>query len=222
MTRFDCEQLLSKLDELVDGTLDEANAAAARDHLETCTTCRAEVDLGIELREAARALPRSIQPERDLWPGIAAEIDDRRVVKGSFRPPTPARTWLKFAAAAAVLVASVTIAYLVGLEQARPMVVESVTAENDYTMAAYGDVSSDLESASKLLRAGLEQRRDELSPETWSVVMENLSVIDGAIDRIESAMAKNPGDVRLNRQLATAYRRQIDLLQRATKLPAEA
>jgi len=224
MTRFDCDQLLSKLDELIDGTLDDADVGAAEDHLVTCKSCRVELDLGNELREAARALPRSVQPERDLWPGIAAEIEGRRVVHGSFRhaAAAPSRTWLKIAAAVAVLVASVTIAYMVGLEQAQPTIVESPTAESDYTVAAYGDVSSDLENVSNLLRAGLERRREELSPETWSVVMENLTVIDGAIARIEAAMATNPGDVRLNRQLATAYRRQIDLLQRATKLPAEA
>ena len=224
MTRFDCDQLLSKLDEFVDGALDEADAQAARNHLETCERCQIEVDLGVKLREATRALPQSIEPKRDLWPEIAGDIEARRVIHRSFERPAAAapRAWLKIAAAGAVLIASVTIAYMMGLEQARPEIAESSPVEAGYTLAAYGDVSSDLEEAKNLLRAGLEQRRNELSPETWSVVMDNLSVIDKAIVRIETAMEENPGDGRLNRQLATAYRRQIDLLQRATQLPAEA
>ena len=87
--------------------------------------------------------------------------------------------------------------------------------------AAYGDLAVDLEQARNQLRASLDQRQDELSPETWSVVMDNLDVIDNAIGRIEIALADNPNDGRLNRQLKVAYRRQIDLLQRATRLPAE-
>lgn len=224
MTRFDCDQLLSKLDEFVDGALDEADAQAARTHLETCERCQTEVDLGVKLREATRALPQSIEPERDLWPEIAGGIEERRVTHHSFERPVAAssRAWLKIAAAAAVLIASVTIAYMMGLERARPTVVESQPVETGYTLTAYGDFSSDLEEAKNLLRAGLEQRRNDLSPETWSVVMDNLSVIDLAIVRIETAMVANPGDGQLNRQLATAYRRQIDLLQRATRLPTEA
>lgn len=224
MTRFDCDQLLSKLDDLVDGALDEADAQTVRTHLESCDRCRNEVDLGVRLREATRALPRSIEPERDLWPEIAGDIDQRRVIHRFFEQPTAAapRAWLKIAAAAAVLIASVTIAYMMGLDRARPEIAESRPVEIGYTLTAYGDYSSDMEEARNLLRAGLEQRRDELSAETWSVVMDNLSVIDEAIGRIETAMDENPGDGRLNRQLATAYKRQIDLLQRATRLPAEA
>lgn len=224
MTRFDCNQLLSKLDDLIDGALREDEVLAAHAHLDSCASCRAESDRAFELQARLRALPRSIEPERDLWPEIAGVIGARRVIHRSFEQPaaTAPRAWLKIAAAAAVLVASVTIAYMMGLERARPEVAESSPMEAGYTLAAYGDVSSDLEEAKNLLRAGLEQRRAELSPETWSVVMDNLSVIDKAIVRIETAMKENPGDGRLNRQLATAYRRQIDLLQRATRLPAEA
>ena len=92
---------------------------------------------------------------------------------------------------------------------------------SSYIQAAYGGLATDLELARDQLRTGLDQRQDELSPETWSVVMDNLLVIDDAIERIETALADNPDDGRLNRQLTVAYRRQINLLQRATRLPAE-
>ena len=94
--------------------------------------------------------------------------------------------------------------------------------KSSYMQAAYDGLATDLELVRDQLRASLDQRQDELSPETWSVVMDNLVVIDDAIGRIETALAENPDDGRLNRQLAVAYRRQIDLLQRATRLPAEA
>jgi hypothetical protein len=223
MTRFDCGQLVSRLDDLIDGALDEHEATAARAHLESCADCRAELELARELADATRALPESIEPDRDLWPGIAKRIDRGRVVRGPFehRPERNRHRWLMVAAAAAVLIASVTLAYLVGVEHSRPQVAEDRPDRSTYTLAAYGDLATDLELARDQLRSSLDQRRGELSHETWSVVMENMSVIDEAIERIETALADNPNDGRLNRQLAVAYRRQIDLLQRATLLPAE-
>jgi len=223
MTRFNCEQLLSKLDDFIDGTLDEVEAAAAGSHLESCPSCRSELESVRELLTATRSLPRSTEPEHDLWSGIAESIEQRRVVRGGFDRPRASSSrslWLA-AAAAAVLVSSVTIAYMAGLERGQPQIAEAPQRNSSYMQAAYGDFASDLEIARDQLRASLDQRQDELSPETWSVVMDNLVVIDDAIERIETAMADNPDDGRLNRQLTVAYRRQIDLLQRATRLPAE-
>ena len=222
MTKFNCERLLSKLDELIDGTLDEVEATSAESHLESCPSCRSELESVRELLTATRSLPRSTEPEHDLWPGIAEDIEQRRVVRGGFdRPRASSSRSLWLAAAAAVLVTSVTIAYMAGLERGRPQIAEAPQQYSSYMQAAYGDLATDLEIARDQLRANLDQRQDELSPETWSVVMDNLVVIDDAIERIETAMADNPDDGRLNRQLTVAYRRQIDLLQRATRLPAE-
>ncbi len=225
MKTFDCEQILSHLDEFVDESLPASDATAVRSHLEACPSCRAEVEnLRILLAEA-RSLRRSIEPERDLWPGIAGRIEDRRVVRGAFdRSPVSMsrRLWMA-AAAAAILVVSVSIAYMAGLERGRPRSAELAPANpsGPYMEAAYGELADDLERTRDQLRASLEERQDELSPETWSVVVDNLEVIDTAIGRIETALADNPNDGWLNRQLTVAYRRQIDLLQRASRLPAE-
>jgi len=224
MTRFDCELTTSKLDELIDGTLEESDATAAIAHLETCADCLAGYEAAQSLLSATRSLPTSIEPDHDLWPGIKARVEDRRVVPGNFnhRPaPATRRLWMA-AAAAAILVISVSVAYMAGLERAQTQTASTTPMETNAILAAYGGPAMDLELARNQLRSSLEHRRDELSPETWSVVMENMAVIDDAIARIEHALADNPNDGRLNRQLAVAYRRQIDLLQRATGLPAEA
>lgn len=224
MTRFDCELLSSKLDDLLDGTLDEPEKADALAHLESCEDCLAEFEAAKSLISATRSLPNSVEPDRDLWPGIKAKIEDRRVVPGSFdsRPvPATRRVWMA-AAAAAILVISVSVAYMAGLERAQTRTASVTPVESGAVLAAYGGPAMDLELARNQLRSNLEHRRGELSPETWSVVMENMAVIDDAISRIEHALADNPNDGRLNRQLAVAYRRQIDLLQRATRLPSEA
>jgi len=223
MNTTNCDQLLSMIDELIDDGLDELDATAARSHLEACPSCRAEVESALRLQAAARSLPRSSAPERDLWPGIASRIEDRRIVRGDFENPSasrPRRLWMA-AAAAAILIFSVSLAYRAGLERGRPQTAQAPPVESSYVQAAYGNLGSDLELARNQLRSTLDERQSELSPETWSVVEDNLRVIDDAIARIEVALADNPNDGRLNRQLAMAYRQQISLLQRATRLPAE-
>jgi hypothetical protein len=46
-------------------------------------------------------------------------------------------------------------------------------------------------------------------------------VIDHAMDRIAEALGEDPENEFLMKQLASAYRRQIDLMQRAVRMPAE-
>ncbi len=218
-----CDQLLEMIDDLIEGGLDELDGSAARSHLEACPSCRAEVESALKLQGATASLPRSSEPEHDLWPGIARQIEARRVVRGDFENPTAPRSrhLLMAAAAAAILVLSVGLAYRAGLERGRPQTAQAPPVESSYVQASYGDLGTGLELARNQLRSTLDERQHELSPETWSVVMDNLLVIDNAIARIEVALADNPNDGRLNRQLAMAYRQQIGLLQRATRLPAE-
>ena len=81
-------------------------------------------------------------------------------------------------------------------------------------------VNNYLDTRNELLDA-LEARKHELSGETMDVVMENLLLIDRAMDRIAEALGEDPENEFLMKQLAGAYRRQIDLLQRAVRMPAE-
>jgi len=223
MTQLMCDDVASKLDELIAEALDEPDAAAVRAHLASCGHCRNELALRRRLTDAVDSLPRSIEPARDLWPEIRDRLEPRVVVPGRFarrRATTWARARLA-AAAAAVLAVAVTAAYLIGVEHGRPKLVSTSAVSAGLVRASASDIDDDLERATAKLRARLDDRRDELSPETWSVVMDNVAVIDRAIERIELALADNPNDRRLNLQLAVAYRRQIELLRRATTLPAD-
>ena len=89
-------------------------------------------------------------------------------------------------------------------------------------LASFEDLGVDnfLATRTELLDA-LEARKHELSPETMDVVMDNLLLIDQAMDRIAEALGEDPENEFLMKQLAGAYRRQIDLLQRAVRMPAE-
>jgi hypothetical protein len=217
---MNCIESIDRFDEYLDGLLDAAGAEELRAHVAACPSCAGELESVRELRERVAALSRSLEPSRDLWPGIAARISAEKVVRGRFGGRA-----LLAAAATVVVISSVVTAYFIGRSQAVVTVETATVAESgpsEVLLASFEGLGVDnyLATRTELLDA-LESRRHELSPETMDVVMENLLLIDRAMNRIAEALGEDPENEFLMKQLAGAYRRQIDLLQRAVQLPAE-
>ncbi len=218
---MNCQGWTDRFDDYLDGRLDAAEAKGLRAHVAGCPSCASELAGVREMRDLASALPRSLEPSRDLWPGIEARISEAKVVRGRF-----GRRALLAAAAAVVVVSSVVTAYFIGRSQAvvataeSPAIVES--GPSQVLLASFEGLGVDnyVATRTELLNA-FEARKHELSAETTDVVMENLLLIDQAMDRIAEALGEDPDNEFLMKQLAGAYRRQIGLLQRAVRMPAE-
>jgi hypothetical protein len=205
-----CHDIRPLLDDLLDGELEAAAENAVKEHLAVCPACRAELERGQRLARQTAALPRALEPTRDLWPGIALEI-------GAQRRPVGHSTWsvwLGTAAAAAMLAAVLTGMLASGRGAGDPMPLPS-------TVAAVDPAAGELERAREALRGAFEQRRGSLSDDTVRVVLEAVDVIDRSIEAIGGALERHPGDAGLARRLQAAYRQEIQLLQRATRLPDE-
>ena len=217
---MNCSEVVSRIDGYLDGRLRPEDEEALRNHIAECPACAEEADAVKELRQRAARLPRSLDPPRDLWPEIATRIAAETVVRGRF-----VRRALMAAAAVALLAGSVVTAYMVGRSQVGTtveyrQVVE--TGPSEIVLASFEGLGVDdyLVTRSELLGA-LEARRDDLSPETLEVLMANLKVIDDAMGKIAEALGEEPGNQFLMKQLAAAYRRQINFLEMAVRLPAE-
>jgi len=90
-------------------------------------------------------------------------------------------------------------------------------------VSLHDDFQSEQDSyrlASESLLRILEERKDALSPETLSVVYENVRIIDRAIQNIREALEHDPGSPQLNLLLLETYQKEVELLRLATKLPA--
>jgi hypothetical protein len=87
-----------QLADLMDGTLDERELAGVQAHLESCATCRQDIDLATHGARGARSLPVE-NPPSDLH---------RRVVGAGDGRGTPA--WYRWAGAAAAAAAVIAIA----------------------------------------------------------------------------------------------------------------
>ena len=189
------------------------------------------------LLDSARALPLSIDPERDLWPSIEAEIQRSKLVGGRFSErlagrgestaPT-ARRWLPLAAAAMLLVAvsSAVTAYL--MQPPDPGLVGGVGRVSDEALSEFATSSwrefekvetEYLRVTTELLEA-LDTRREELAPETIRIVEQSLIEINESIGRARDALEFDPGNSGLARKLNNAYRGRVRLLREITQLSA--
>ncbi len=217
---MNCSDLASCIDGYLDGRLRPEDEEALRNHFAECPACAEEVEVAQDLRQRAARLPRSLDPPRDLWPEIATRITAEKVVQDRF-----VRRALMAAAAVALLAGSVVTAYMVGRSQTGTVVENRQVVEtgpSEIVLASFEELGVDdyVVTRGKLLDA-LEARRDDLSPETLEVLMANLKVIDDAMGKIAEALGQEPDNEFLMKQLAAAYRRQINLMELAVRLPAE-
>ena len=218
---MNCREFEAFLDDLLAGGLPEATRRAAAAHRDHCPACRAAAAEMSSLLQRAAELPGEVEPGRDLWPAIADRIARRRGGRNPLRSHGRVR-WRRvgaLAAAAALLVAasSVITAALVSRRVAPPRpAVPAVTAAS-LQLAQARDT---YEAARAQLLAALAARRGSLSPATLKVVNENLAIIDRAVAEMEQALARDPGNRELPALLVTAYRQEIDVLRRATGIPA--
>ena len=163
-------------------------------------------------------------PSRDLWAGIATQIQ---------QPPVAATHKISFSLPQLAMAASLLIAVASGLtylattrtpaaatEAAGP-VIQAYGVPDDQTGgqvvqanfadAQYNAAVSDLENI-------LHDDRDRLDPPTVQIVERNLKVIDAAINEARMALNDDPANPYLNSHLADARQRKLDLLRHATSL----
>ena len=99
---------------------------------------------------------------------------------------------------------------------ATPLSAMTTGAVPNLTLANFAD--SQFDAAVADLRRTLEQGRGRLDPRTIEIVEKNLAIIDDAIGQARRALASDPANTYLNRHLADARRRKLELLRQATAL----
>jgi hypothetical protein len=211
-----------RLSEFADGELPDDERVRLEAHLAGCAQCRQTLDELISVRDLAGALPER-QPDRDLWPGIAARIGAPSTAVLPLR-----RRWsftLPQLAAAALLLLAVGATGTVMLTRhgaAGPTgdtVAAAPSAAGPVVPAAFaGNAAYD--DAVRELSAILAQHRGSLDSATVRVLEESLATIDRAITRARAALATDPNDPYLNAHLAETMRRKVTLMRRAAALVA--
>lgn len=172
------------------------------------------------------SLPKSLEPQRDLWPDIARNLAPRAAPSApasqAAGPPARVLRW-RIAAALALPAAAAALA----LWWVRPAVVSpvaSVDAPAPAALPAPGG-GDDLAQAFEAYRAAAAQlerairtRSDNLPPDTRAVLEDNLQVIDGALKRLETALQAHPADPALVGMALQMWRSKLALLEQTLLL----
>ena len=160
-------------------------------------------------------------PARDLWAGIAKQIETKPVTASrgiTFTLPQLAMaaslliavasglTWMIANPPATGSTEAVIQAYGVPEEETEGKIVQANFADAQFNAAV-----TDLESI-------LRDERDRLDPRTVLIIERNLKAIDDAINEARMALNDDPANPYLNSHLADARKRKLDLLRHATGL----
>jgi hypothetical protein len=165
------------------------------------------------------ALPASVEPARDLWPGIRAQLE----AQPAQRPAAPSRglSW-SWALAAGVAIASVSVLFTWMAVKAPDESAVQVAAVTPTPVEALQPVSYGqyarlgpeyVETRAEML--DLFRARLSTLPEDVRLRVEgDLAAIQKAADDIDAALAQDPSSRLLNRLLLSTYQEELRLYTR--------
>ena len=169
-------------------------------------------------------LPLEVAPGRDLWPDIAARIDERAP---PVAPATRRAAWLWQAAAAVVLVAGSSLLTASLLDRSvlqQQSAVPPVPANAHATVvmpAAFGpagQLDPEYVATRRQLTQVLDQRVAALPTSARAKLEFNLGEMRRAADEINAALAEQPGDPLLEELLLKTYQDELAMLSNVSQL----
>lgn len=173
-----------------------------------------------------RDLPEAVQPPRDLWAGIEAQINAER--QSSSKPmqshvarrPTQMR-WLAVAAMLGTLAVGVWIgrSILPSVGPTQPLVVNKPTiaqqaSTKDAAALVRAAYLSDpkFRDAREALMKSLAARLAGLPPESRAKVVDSLATIHKSMQDLEAALGKDPTNALLQELLLNTYQDEMRVL----------
>ena len=212
-----CRETNNQLDEYIAGELAAERHAAIAHHIAGCNDCRSQLALRHALATRTRALPRELQPQRELWPGIAEQIRNKNIHPLHRATPAWKRQWMAWGAAACLAVVAIGGAVwgIPGLGNgstpttiAPPMIGENLTHLSITTGGNH-----QYQQVRQQLQQTLHLRKEDLSPETVLVIEKNMVVIDEAVAEINKALSEDPENPNLKLMLVATQKQAADLLE---------
>jgi hypothetical protein len=180
------------------------------------------------LDQALARLPRDVQPSRDLWAGISAEISRSTVVPFPTRAArSPSRSWMQLAAGVLLIVGSSFTTYFVmhGSMQDQAQLAASKHLQDAPALpampASFGGqeaMSAGYLQARETLDKEFQQRLATLPPVTRAKLERDLADLRRAAADISATLAKHPSDPLLQELLLSTYQSELGMLGSVTDM----
>ena len=174
-----------------------------------------------KLQGAIDAMPREIEPERDLWAGIEARIKVDRA--GNRTGVAPWGIQRIAAAVALVALTALTTLQITDWTEQPEQPVAVVTEHVPYPLVipaalkdseAFDDKYQEQRQAMIDL---LDQSLATMTPETRAKVEDNLKQINRALSDISDALSGDPDNVLLQQLLLTMYQEELAVFENVTE-----
>lgn len=183
------------------------------------------------LSQMLGSLPRDVQPERDLWQGIQAEIGKTPIVTDTAPVVHFASTrWFQLAAGLLLVLATSLTTFVItrqsmekdpAVQVAQQPSVPTATAPLNAMPVSFGPemLGADYMKARSELNTQFQERIKTLAPSTRAKLERNLADLRHAADEISKTLAENPSDPLLQDLLMSTYQRELQLLADVSEVP---
>jgi len=156
-----------------------------------------------------RDLPQSVQPPRDLWAGIEAQLKPVAEAAPAVRRTAPLR-WL----AAAAMVAALAVGVWIGrasLPTVGPVSHPQSQGNANFVQAAYLADPKFREQRAALVKS-LDSKLATLPPDSRAKVIASLQAIHKSMQDLEAALGKDPANALLQELLMNTYQDEMRVL----------
>lgn len=178
------------------------------------------------LDTALASLPRDVQPDRDLWAGISAQIEGTRPDAVTV-PVRPARFWMQLAAAVLLILASSITTYVIVHRSMQERVLAARRSASEQLQAAPVVPVMPASFGAEAMGPGYVKARAELDqefqrriatlpPVTRAKLERDLADLRRAAADISATLIRHPGDPLLRELLLSTYQSELGLLGSVT------
>lgn len=150
------------------------------------------------------------EPERDLWPDIAAKLRPQ----DSDRSPRHQPNWPPFAVAASVAVATVSLLFFSFVVMTPRDLANGDNAMTLYQQAHLGLIEEQHQMVRAQFVALLQHDGRSLNPEFINEIQQVMNTIDSASTEIIAAMKTQPNNPDYSSMLVDTYQHELQLLNR--------
>ena len=204
-----------QLNDFIDKRLVSRKARDAEQHLDECDECSQRLTALQTLLESAASMPRTVEPDQDLWSGIRAQIDQRKVVplrKGAPAWFGPVRlTAVRAVAAAAGIALLSVVSTIVVMNFIGTGTDETTSVQR--TPPAVAAMVAGYEATANELMSTLAERRATLPPDVVAQLERNLRIIDAALAETKEMLVQDGENETLRALLVAGYRHKLAVLE---------